>query len=57
MVLAVAVSVMSLASQPAAAYPPGTGLTLTANKLHVTSSETVTFTANFAKPYTTVRFT
>lgn len=44
-------------ARPAAAYPPGTSLTLTANKIHAISGETVTFTANFAKPYTSVRFT
>lgn len=51
-----ALLVLGLA-RPAAAYPPGTSLTLTANKLHVTSSETAIFTANFAKPYTSVKFT
>jgi hypothetical protein len=57
----VAVVIVTLAMlgfmRPAAAYPPGTALTLTASKLHVTSSETVNFTANHAKPYTSVKFT
>ena len=44
-------------ARPAAAYPPGTALTITASKTHVTSSETVIFTANHAKPYTSVKFT
>ena len=44
-------------AQPAAAYPPGATLTLVANKVHVTSSETVTFTATYATPNSSVKFT
>ena len=42
---------------PVAAYPPGAVLTLVANKTHVSSSETVTFTATYAAPNSSVKFT
>ncbi len=52
----VAVLVLVVA-KPSSAYPPGSSLTLTSNKTHVTSSENVTFTASYATPFTSVKFT
>ena len=42
--------------RPAAAYPPGTNLTITSNKVHVAAGERVTLTANHAQPGTRVKF-
>lgn len=42
--------------RPAAAYPPGTDLTLSSNKVHVAEGERVTLTANNAQPSTRVKF-
>ena len=44
-------------TNPASAYPPGSSLTLSSNKTHVTSSENVTFTAQYASPFKSVKFT
>lgn len=42
--------------RPVAAYPPGTNLTINANKVHVAAGDRVTLTANNAQPSTRVKF-